>query len=161
MKKIFMICVVFLSFLLCGCINDSKEPVRGNDFVLSFDKDSDSKCQAHIVVEKDSKIVLDEKVSSCLDGFNIVYNPKAPDMGLLYSEFTFLKKMNENGKMYAEYFLKNKRMKVSTFETKDGGTSVQIPQIMTRNIEQVLYIEYGKKITVKEGTLVFEITYTK
>lgn len=157
MKKIFMIYIVFLSVLLSGCANTSK----GNDFVLSFDKDSDSKCKTHIVVKKDNKIVLDKKESSCLNNFNIVYNPEAPDVGLIYSKFIFLKTVNENGKVYAQYFLKNKRMEVSTFESQDGGTRVQIPKITTRYIQQVLFVEFGKKITAKEGTLVFEITYTK
>lgn len=163
MKKIFMIYVVFLSVLLSGCVTESKTSEKSNDFVLSFDKDvnSDSKCKTHIVVKKDSNVVLDKKESLCLNNFNIVYSPEAPDTNLLYSKFNFVKETHEDGKIYARYSMENKRMEVSTFESKDGETSIQIPKIITKNIMQNLFVEFGKKITVNEGTLVFEITYTK
>lgn len=169
MKKIFMIYIVFLSVLLGGCVTDSKVveksniSKKSNDFVLSFDKDvnSDNKCKTHIVVKKDNKVVLDERETRCLNNFNIEYSPEAPDMNLLYSKFTFVKEMDKYGKIYARYYITTKRMEVSTFESKDGETSIQIPQIITRNILQNLFVEFDKKITVKGGTLVFEITYTK
>lgn len=169
MKKIFMIYVVFLSVLLSSCVSYSQVSEKSNisknsnDFVLSFDKavDSDNKCKTHIVVKKDNKVVLDEKESLCLNNFNIVYSPETPDTNLLYSKFTFVKEMDEHGKTYARYSMENKRMEVSTFESKDGETSIQIPKIITKNIMQNLFVEFGKKITVNEGTLVFEITYTK
>lgn len=169
MKKIFMIYVVFLSVLLSGCVTDSKVveksniSKKSNDFVLSFDKavDSDSKCKTHIVVKKDNKVVLDEREMRCLNNFNIEYSPEAPNNNLLYSKFTFVKRTDENGKIYARYSMENKRMEVSNFESKDGETSIQIPKIITKNIMQNLFVEFGKKVTVKEGTLVFEITYYK
>lgn len=169
MKKIFLIYIVFLSVLLSGCVTDSKVleksniSKKSNDFVLSFDKNvnSDSKCKTHIVVKKDNKVVLDERETRCLNNFNIEYSQETPDMNLLYSKFNFVKEMDESGKIYARYYITTKRMEVPTFESKDGETSIQIPQIITRNILQNLFVELGKKITVKEGTLVFEITYTK
>lgn len=169
MKKIFISYIVFLSVLLSGCVTNSKIfeksdiSQKNNDFVLSFDKnlDSDSTCKTHIVVKKDNKVVLDEKESVCLNNFNIEYSPESPDMNLLYSKFTFVKKTDENGKIYARYSITTKRMKVSTLESKDGETNIEIPKIVTRNIMQNVFVESGKEITAKEGTLVFEITYTK
>lgn len=170
MEKKIITCIIFLSFLLCGCATDSKivkkskVSTQNNNFVLSFNPNSgaDDKCKTHIVVKKGDKIVLDERDSQCLDKFDIEYNPKTADDSLLYSNFSFVREVSENGKTYAKYHINTKKLSVgSTFESEDAETSIQIPEIITKNTSKNLSIELGKIITIKEDPLIFEITYSK